>query len=140
MKRERLTDIAHIERAKKGKIYPAGIILIQLSASRGQCLLQMEDGEVDARYAVVQPTIDCVPYYLWNVIQMEMPEFCAQWQTGINLQFENLKFLSIPLHSFEEQKKIADKLTKYDAWIQAEQKQLDLWKGVKKNMLDKMFI
>ena len=71
---------------------------------------------------------------------MEMPEFCAQWQTGINLQFENLKFLNIPLHSFEEQKKIADKLTKYDAWIQAEQKQLDLWKGVKKNMLDKIFI
>ena len=42
--------------------------------------------------------------------------------------------------ALRNKKKIADKLTKYDAWIQAEQKQLDLWKGVKKNMLDKMFI
>ena len=54
----KLTDIATVERAIKGKIYPYGSIKIQLDAAKGTIEFHRQSGEIERKYAVVEPTIN----------------------------------------------------------------------------------
>lgn len=75
----KLTDIATIERAIKGKIYPAGTPMIALSASieadKGGITFLVKDGEIESRYAAIMPSEEFIPKYIYYAALARYPEF-----------------------------------------------------------------
>lgn len=138
---KRLIDIADIERAKAGKLYPAGCTLIALSATNGESdnKYHAKDGEVEPRYAVVKPKIEILPKYLFISIQMAFPTFYQGWQTGINLQFDKLRFLKVKIHELETQAAIVEFYKKMTQLEQKQEQLIQKAQDMKKGYLDKLF-
>lgn len=133
-------DVADIERALQGKIYPAGSTLIALSATRGQVEYMPEAGYVETRYAVVVPKVVCVPYYLFLVIQEAFPEYLSKYMTGINLQFDNLKYLEVEWHKdVEAQAYISEMMRQADDAVDKVQQEIERLEDMKKFFLDRLF-
>lgn len=140
----KLADVATIERAKTGKVYPRGCSLIPLSAWQIERISFLEQAtEVSGRYAVIIPNLTKVlPRYLFMCIQESAPEFEAKYVTGINLQHDILvKYFTIRLHedfecikAFEEQFGAIDRL--YDREVEI----VNGFKAIKDAMLEKMFV
>lgn len=137
----RLLDVATVERAKAGKTYPAGSILIQVSATQGQMRLLQEPSEVEPKFAVIQPTDGSVfPPYLHFVLEMVMPRFLARYQTTINIQVDVFKHLEFEVHNEPEtQREIVEAFAKIDERIADEQRAIDRLKDFKSWHLDTMF-
>lgn len=138
---KRLIEIADIERAKKGKIYPAGCTLIALSATKGvgDNKYHEADGEVEPRYAVIRPRIEILPKYLFISIQVAFSEFYQAWHTGINLQIDKLEFLKVKIHELEAQATIVEFYKKMTYLEEKEEQLIQKAKNVKKGYLDKLF-
>ena len=135
-----LSEVAQIERAKKGKAYPAGCSLIALSATKGEVEYLEESGEVETRYAVIVPDTQIVlGKYLHNAICYFFPEFLYRHRTGINLQFEDLKFLKISICSLADQRRFINELEEVDRRIKQENKLVERAKDMKKSMLGELF-
>jgi len=101
----RLTDIAGVERAKTKKQYPAGTIVIQMSATRGQIGLLKSNGEVGAQYACVQPLPFIDSGFVFNMLKAKAPRHFKRMQQGLNLTMEDI--LTIPVAvTFSERQSI----------------------------------
>ena len=137
----RLLDVATVERAKVGKVYPAGSTIIQVSATQGQMRLLQEPSEVETKFAVIQPTDESVfPSYLYFVLEMVIPRFLARYQTTINIQVDAFKHLEFEVHNEPEtQREIAEAFAKIDERIADEQRAIDRLKDFKSWHLDTMF-
>ena len=136
----KLTDIANIERAVKGKIYPEGSIKIQLSATKGAVEFQKQCGEIETKYAVVEPTININRRYLFTAIEKVFPEFYHKYITDINLQIESLDFLEVCIHNdLETQEYIAKLAELNEKEILKEQMIIESYKKLKKNFMNNMF-
>lgn len=87
----RLKDIATIERAKKGKDYPEGVTLVQLSATRGQTHLH-EGGEVKSHFAVVRVKKDSkvLPTFLYIYVKETIERNLEAVRTGLNITTDSL--------------------------------------------------
>ena len=134
-----LTDVANVERSKKGKIYPAGCTLIQVSATRGQLELMQEEGIVDNKFAVIIPT-EIDGEYLFNVLQMTMPNFLLKYQTGININPNVLKYLKLQIHKdITIQKFVVKTMHQIDKSINRTEREVESFKNIKKYHLDGMF-
>lgn len=134
-----LTDVAKIERSKKGKIYPAGCTLIQVSATRGQLELMQEEGIVDNKFAVIIP-LKIDGEYLFNVLQMTMPNFLLKYQTGININPDVLKYLKLQIHKdITIQKFVIETMRQIDKSINRTEREVENFKNIKKYHLDGMF-
>ena len=135
----KLTDIVDIERAKKGKMYDAGCVIIQVSATDGQIYVLNEIQEVETKYAVIIPKIDVNGFYLKIAIEKELPKFLHQNQTGMNLQMDSFNTLKIKLHNRETQDYLEQILKKYDDGLEKEREIIDELKDMKKYYLANMF-
>lgn len=94
-----LLDLVHIERAKKDKIYPAGSILIQLSATRGQTFYLDKDSKVESKYGVIQVKDDCInSKYLYYVFSDNIGQFLQVYQTDINIVPDVFKYMNMNIH------------------------------------------
>lgn len=135
----KLIDIAKIERAVNKKIYPAGSIKIQLSATKG--LVEFVDvaGEIESRYAVVQADSNINNRYLYISIQRSFPEFINKYLTTMNLQFDTLKNLEVCIHNSETQVYIASMMEAHEKECERNKKIIDEYKNMKKNFLNNMF-
>ena len=138
-KEVKLIDIADIERAKKGKMYDAGCVIIQVSATDGQIYVLSEIQEVGTKYAVINPKVDINSYYLKVAIENELPRFLHQNQTGMNLQMDSFSGLKIKLHNRETQDYIEKILKEYDDSLEKEREILNELKDMKKYYLANMF-
>lgn len=140
----KLADVAIIERAKTGKIYPRGCSLIPLSAWQIESISFLEQPtEVSGRYAVIIPNITKVlPRYLFMCIQESAPEFEARYVTGINLQHDILvEHFTIRLHEdFECIEAIENRLEAIDLMQAQEARVVKCLQGLKAGMLEKMFV
>lgn len=137
---KKLTEVAQIERAKKGKKYPAGCTLIALSATKGDVEYLEEAGEVETRYAVIIPDTSIVTEkYLYCAICFFFPEFLHRHRTGINLQFEELKYLQVAVHSLADQKEFVNELQQIDRRIKQEEEIITKTQDLKKSMLGRLF-
>lgn len=140
----KLAEVATIERAKTGKVYPAGCSLIPLSAWQIESISFLEQPtEVSGRYAVIIPNLTKVlPRYLFMCIQESAPEFEAKYVTGINLQHDILvQYFTIRLHEdFECIKAFEEQFGAIDRMLDAETETVKKYKAVKDAMLEKMFI
>jgi type I restriction enzyme M protein len=134
-----LTDIADIERSKKGKIYPAGCTLIQVSATRGQMQLLEKEGAVESKFAVIMPK-DINKEYLFEVLTMTMPSFLARYQTGLNIKPEIFNFLKLQIHRDRKiQQFVVDVMRQMSNSINRVEREVEDFKNIKKYHLDGMF-
>lgn len=101
----KLPEVANIERAEKGKIYPKNSTLIQVSATRGNVEYLKKDSEVDGRFAVVVPNEKINPKYLNIMVNRNIERFLSRYQSGLNIQIADLRHMEIEIH--EKQDEIA---------------------------------
>lgn len=136
-----LKEVAQIERAQKGKIYPAGCTLIALSAAKGDVEYLEEAGEVETRFAVVIPDSRIVlAKYLYISINQYFAEFLHKHRTGINLQFSELEYFKIGVHDMKTQKEIICSIENTNTLIEKEEQLVNRGRDMKKYMLDRMMI
>lgn len=145
MKKVRITDIGIVERAIKNKIYPKHSTLVKLSASddtsKGGVQLLQKDSEVEQRFAVIVPYSEFDKRYIYFAIFNYFDEFFHKYNTGINLQFNNLIEMEIEIcEDKNEQIRIADVLEENEKLIELESMYIETFKKVKEYFLDKMFI
>lgn len=87
-----LKDITTIERAVKGINYPKDLILIQVSATKGQVILH-KGGKVETKYAVIKANREDLikTKFLFIYLEHTMPYYLKKIKTGINIQIEELE-------------------------------------------------
>lgn len=139
-KRVRLTDIAAVERVKKGIVYKANTIFIQVSASKGQTIIIDNDMEMGTQYVSVIPKIDINAKYLKISIDNEMEQFLQKYQTGLNIQVDTFKHMYIYIHDKETQEYIVNSLMAINQEIEQEEKEIQLYKSMKYYYLRNMFV
>ncbi|UTH01643.1 restriction endonuclease subunit S [Macrococcoides canis] len=136
-----LDKVATITRAKKGKVYAAGTIIIQISASKGQYFILEEDTEVETKYATVQANEDVYPMYLYTVIGLAMDKFMNRLSTGINIHIDTLGEMEVDIrHDYDKQKEIADLVKKLEWQEKRIERAIKKMEDFKKNNLDGMFV
>lgn len=98
IKKYKLRDIATIERAKKGKDYPRGATLIQVSATKGQTIYH-NGGKVDGKYAVVHTKKESflTDDFLYFYIKHAMLGYIDWVRVGLNIQITELELFPIKL-------------------------------------------
>lgn len=139
--RHKLTDIADVERVKKGVIYPRGTIYIQVSATHGQIKMLKEDGEIETKYATIIPKGDIYPKYFKLAIERCVAEFTTRYQSNINIQMDDFNFFEIDIHDdYETQIEIASLVDAFEVAEEAENELVEQLKGVKKVALAKFMI
>lgn len=139
-KRVRLTDIAAVERVKKGIVYKANTIFIQVSASKGQTIIIDNDMEMGTQYVSVIPKIDINAKYLKISIDNEMEQFLQKYQTGLNIQVDTFKHIYIYIPDKETQEYIVNSLMAINQEIEQEEKEIQLYKSMKYYYLRNMFV
>lgn len=134
-------EISSVERAIKGKTYPAGSTLIPLSAIRIGINAEYlkKDSEVETRYAVITPKDSYDAEFIFQMVQMQLSEFLAKYMTGINLKFGELKHLHIRMFNQETRNFITKELDMVDHAIEYENKEIEKLKDEKKFYLANMF-
>ena len=111
----RLKDVATIERAQADKVYEAGSIVVQLSATRGQTGLLKSSGKVGTQYAVIELAFFIDPTFAFYQIKQNIQRHFARVQEGLNVKIEeigNCPF-SFPI-SFAKQKEVEYEQMKLD--------------------------
>lgn len=92
-----LKDIADIERVKAKKEYPRGTVVIQISATRGQCGWLKSSGSVGTKYAAVQFKPYVPSYLIWQEIKTRIPRWLKKYQEGPNVKLEDVGKIPIYL-------------------------------------------
>lgn len=139
----KLAEVADMERGVTGKTYPGGCTLIPLSAADYTLIHYLEQPEaVSGRFAVVMPHETVYPPYLYVAILQAAEAFFITYQTGINLQMPILqRYFTIRYHDdLDTQKKIVDQVRLVDQAILDVTHEMELYQGMKKNMLSRMMI
>lgn len=140
----KLADVATIERAKAGKVYPFGCSLIPLSAWQIESISFLEQPtEVSGRYAVIIPDASKVlPRYLFMCVEDSAEEFEAQYVTGINLQHDILvQYFTVKVHEdFECIEAIEDRLEAIDLMQAQEARVVNKLQDLKAGFLENIFV
>lgn len=136
-----ILELCDFERVKKGKVYKAGTVYIQLSATDGQVRYLTEDKELEEKYGVFVPKSDNVPSrYLFYALEYELPHFLARYQAGMNINPDIFKYLKINYFTDEAiGGKVAAMLDNLEYYYKKEEKEKEGWKEFKKFHLDGMF-
>ncbi|HFI0682445.1 TPA: SAM-dependent DNA methyltransferase [Streptococcus suis] len=95
----RVKDVALVERAKKGRIYPKGTILIQMSATRGQMGVLESDGYVETHYACICPHWSVDSDCLALALSLTINPWFARVKEGLNVTLEDIA--DMPIHRWE---------------------------------------
>lgn len=136
-----ITEICDIERTVKDKIYPAGTVYLQVSATHGQILMTESIQTLEpGKYVVFKPKRLVDSYYLKEVLSLAMPNFAKTYMTGINIQVGELKHLEIEwIENVQEQRLFVQNIGKLNTAISNEQQCIERLKEFKKQMLSRMF-
>lgn len=90
-----LKDIATVERAKAKKVYPAGTIIIQMSATRGQIGLLKSSGRVGTQYACIQTPF--TPGFVFYMLKVRAPRWFHRVQDGLNLKLKDIEDIPVAI-------------------------------------------
>lgn len=142
-KKERrpIFDLATFERVKKGKIYEAGTVYIQLSATDGKVRYLAENKKLETKYGVFIPKSEYIgSRYLYYILDFEMEAFLARYQNGMNINPDIFKYLQVTYYpEFRYQKELAMTLDGIQLRYDEELKEKEEWEYFKKFHLDGMF-
>lgn len=140
LKTENVTHLFDIERAKKGKEYPAGTVLIQLSASDGQVHYLDEAGQVSTQYATLVPKEPRWSRYLYECVKRAWPAHYAHTNQGINYPYDPLLELNITVHASDKDRgRLVAMVEAFDKELEQERQIIEHWKNVKKHNLATLF-
>lgn len=134
----KLPEVANIERAKSGKIYPKGSTLIQVSATQGNVEYLKKDSEVDGKFAVVVPNKKINPKYLNIMVNRNVERFLSQYQSGLNIQIADLKHMEIEIH--EKQDEIARNIEIIEREEEKIEKEIEILQTTKSRFLRDLLI
>ena len=136
-----LMDVCEFERSRKGKVYKAGTITIQVSATRGQMSFMESDGNVEPKDGAFTVTDKGIyPKYLYYVMRLAMPHFLERFQTGLNINPEIFKMMRLKVHTDQStQKTIVNILDRFEMLDSAKEQATERLKDVKKYHLENMF-
>lgn len=141
-----LYDIADVERAVNGKIYPAGTVYVQVSACHRAGLEQFmettEAGTLESKFAVILPKVPTAPGYLRVALENGADEFMRKYVgSNINIQMENFQFFRLGWHDkVEDQERVATLLGTMEQNICAAENALKELDDMKKYFLECMMI
>lgn len=142
-KKERrpIFDLATFERVKKGKIYEAGTVYIQLSATDGKVRYLAENKELETKYGVFIPKSKYIgSRYLYYMLDFEMEAFLARYQNGMNINPDIFKYLQVTYYpEFKYQKELAMTLDGIQLRYDEKLKEKEEWEYFKKYHFDGMF-
>lgn len=143
-KKERvpILEIATFERAKKGKIYEAGTVYIQCSATDGKVRFLTENKELEAKYGVFVPkNKNICARFLFYALEYEMDEFLARYQCGMNINPDIFKHLQVTYYpEYKYRKELAMTLDGIEARYVKEEQKMGDFQNFKKFHLDGMFV
>lgn len=139
--RKPLLDIVTFERVKKGKVYEAGTVYIQLSATDGKVRYLCENSELETKYGVFQPKDKSMgTRYLFYILEYEMEAFLARYQSGMNINPEIFKFMQVTYYpEVKYQQEIAMTLDGIQARYDEVYQEKESWQCFKKYHLEGMF-
>lgn len=127
---------------KKGRIIPANSVLVTCIASIGKNAILREMGSCNQQINAITPNdeynVDFV-YYLVCFNENMLHANAGHGGMEI-LNKDQFSKLSMLFPCIEEQKKIADCLSAYDEAIQIKKEKLEVWKDIKKGLLQQMFV
>lgn len=104
-----LKDIAVLERAKKGQIYPESTVIVQISATKGQVGLLTSNGEVGSQYVCINfNPVYCTGEYGFYWLKNKLPRHIHRVQQGLNITLEDLEKTPIHIPPLEEQEEIVE--------------------------------
>ena len=100
-------ELADFERVKKGKVYKAGTVYIQLSATDGVVRYLNTDKELEDKYGVFIPKTEKIcDLCLYYAIDYEIEEFLARYQSGLNINpdiFKHMKVTYFPEEKYQKE-------------------------------------
>lgn len=142
-KKERrpILELADFERVKKGKIYEAGTVYIQLSATDGKVKFLTESKELETKYGVFLPkTKNIGSRYLFYMLDFEMPSFLRKYQNGMNINPDIFKYLQVTYYpEYRYQKELVMILDEIQFMYNQELNEKEQWEYFKKFHLNGMF-
>ena len=136
----KLKDIAHIERAKKGKIYPKYSTIIQISATKGQVQFIKKDSYIETKYAVIVPNNEYPPLFVYGMIETFMPEFYNKYVVGLNIKAHEIGEMNIKLCRKDKMQEIHDFFLESSKLLEQVERKIDALQDLKKEQLDALFI
>lgn len=137
----RLNKIADISRANNNRIYPKYTSYIELSGTKGYIGMINENGNINARNAVIIPKIKINPIYFNIALQNALPRFISKYLTTINLQIDSVGEMEIAYEESEkEQLKAVNLLNIIKREEELTAKAIDKANELKQVLLNKMFI
>lgn len=140
MRTVKLIDVATFERSS-GKVYPAGSILLQISATKGQLHFLDTDQSVEQHYAVISPKQGIEPKYLFYALENFMPEFLSRYQTGLNIQVGVLNHLQISIEAdLARQKEWVQQMELVERTMRLSESELFQLKEFKQTLLSDLFV
>ena len=136
-----LLDIATIERARENVVYPIGVTIVQISATRGQTEYINKPSKLGSHYVVLRPTIDISPKYFYLAIENSVPKFLHSYQNGLNVKVEDFKHMKIWIEDdIDIQNKQVKEIEIFDRAILLAEKELSEVKDFKESMLSKLLV
>lgn len=139
IKKITLGDFATFERAKKGTIYEAGTVAIQVSATQGEIIYLKKAGEIEAKYVIINQT-KMMPKFLEYVMNRGKDLFMAKYKSGLNIQVADLNFFEVEYINMKQQKEIVMMIEHIEREEEIVKKELEGYEGLKKRMLKEMFV
>lgn len=144
-KRQYLTSLAEVERAKKDRRYEKGTVYIQVSACKrgGESAWNIlkEESTLEVKYAVVIPKIEIIPEYLKLVLERYTPEWHARYVgTNINISMDAFEFLQVQYSTdLNEQKRCIEMVNTVEKAIIEQEEIVEKYAEMKRWYLGKMF-
>ena len=124
-----------------------GDILIAITGEIGKVGMVPEvikEGNINQHTARVRIIRDYIPYFVYQYLCSDtIQSDYKKIKTGLSmaqLSLEQIRNTEIPIVDYEEQRLIANFLSVFDEAIAAAKKELELWKELKKGLLQQMFV
>lgn len=127
---------------KKGRIIPADSVLVTCIASIGKNTILRELGSCNQQINAITPNKEYNVDFVYYLICFNENMLHANAGHGGMEILNKDQFSKLSMHfpCLEEQQKIADCLSAYDEAIQIKKDKLEVWKKIKKGLLQQMFV
>ena len=140
--------IQHItpQAVKGGGLFPANTVIFATSATIGEHALLVTEALSNQRFTAIIPKSEykeqLLPIFVYYV-GFDIDDYNIKHQ-GVStmplVSMDEFKKYPFPIVNIEEQRLIADFLSDFDEAIAAAKRELELWKELKKGLLQQMFV
>lgn len=144
LKEVNIYEVCDVERAKKGKCYPAKCTVMGISAC-GETETRIgyyeSGGEIPDRYAVLIPKEGIDGEYLHYAAEAAYERFYERFQQTINLPFSAIRQFQTGFHPKKEDRELVLQILRPQTQAIETQEQIQKqWEDLKEILIDKMMV